>query len=134
MNLSERDQKIQRWLQLCQILEETKIEEMQLRQEISEYVLGRVPLEPTSRKLHLGNGYGLEATQNVNYKLDEFDRSNSVYIWLKNNGCYEDILKPDFKFSESKYLKAEPKFKTVVDEIVSFKIGAPTLKFISPEK
>ena len=135
MNQAERDSKIQTWIGICKNLEYLKNAEMELRKELSIYVLVDDKPESFSRTMHLGNGYGLEATQNLNYKIEkDNDMLESIIEWMiKNNEPAYQVFKPGYTFNESAYKKLAPNVKAIVDQVISCKIGAPKLEFIQPK-
>jgi len=138
MNQQERDSKIQEWIQLKQKLDSVKAFEMELRKEITDYVFGdrATAVESFYEKMNLGNGYGLKATQKLNYKLDEQDRIVVVIDKLTELGKAEtasNVFKWKVELSESAYKKLDPEAKALVDEVLSIKIGSPVLEFIEPK-
>jgi len=130
MNPQDRDEKIQKWNNLCAALAIVKEQEMKLRKEIVEYVTeGK-----HSCKMNLGFGYGLDAENTLNYKIDDpEDKLLSLVEWLKQNNETE-VFKQKWEFNESNYKKVSPTVKAYVDELISCKPGSPKLTFIQPKE
>lgn len=136
IDAANRDTKIQLWLETCEMLDKAKNLEAELRREIAAYVLGEERLENFSSTMKLGNGYGLKATNKINYTLDSVDRIESIIERLCEMGKTEvssNVFKWKPSLSESAYKKLDKEMKAIIDEVLSIKPGMPTLEFIQPK-
>ena len=133
--ITERNAKLAQWLEACQQLEAVKNIEAELRKELSAFVLNSNRTDEFSATLKLANGYGLKATQNINYKLDENSRIEVAVNNLCAIGHAEDaeVFKWSPTLSKSAYKKLCSDSKAIVDEVLTAKIGMPTLEFITPK-
>ena len=134
MDALNQDAIILQWVALNKQLANIKIQEMKLRKEIAEFVLEENKIEAFSKKVHLGNGYGLKATQVLNYKIEDPEKKlGDLTKWLYDNNEPE-VFQEKIEFNESAYKKLSPEAKSFVDEIISCKIGSPKLEFIVPKE
>lgn len=130
------DELVMEWRGAQTELEIIKEKEMRLRKEIAYSILDIERKEAYSKKHELGRGYFLKATQVINYKLDALDRVELVIDKLSEMGkanVSSDVFKWKPTLSETNYKTLDPETKNIVDECVSFTIGAPKLEFIEPK-
>ena len=137
MNQEERDQKLMEWHKLSMMLADIKQREMELRKELAFYFLGGESLEsPPYVKVKLGNGYGIKATNNLNYNLDSIDRIESVIDELHQLGK-TDVATSVFKWkaslSESAYKALDKQTQEIINRVLKIKVGSPSLELIKPK-
>jgi len=125
------------WLDACRWLEDAKTMELALRKELVSYVLDSNKLENYSVTMKLGNGYGLKATQVLNYKTDENSAVEECLEKLYICGFINEdakIFNWKASLNKSTYKKLSKDAKSIVDEVLSMKIGTPQLEFIKPSE
>lgn len=132
-----RDQLLVQWLDSKRALEVAKEREAALRKQIVESAgFDLSKLEGTER-LELGNGYELKAVKKLTYTLD-VAKVDSALDKIEATGpagklIAERLVKFKPELSVREYKELDPKFKKIIDSVLTVKSGMPTLELIEPK-
>jgi|WetSurMetagenome_2_1015567.scaffolds.fasta_scaffold497834_1 hypothetical protein len=139
---TNKDQLLLDWRKASTELAAIKTSEMNLRsQVVGQFFTAAIatPLPKGTENVELGNGYKLKAVFKLNYTLDnENDAVDKILTRMEKLGpegqfIAERIIrwKPDLDVKE--YERLDPKYKKLIDEVLTIKPGTPSLEFVEPK-
>lgn len=132
------DQLLMEHKKLQDDLSALKEREMELR----KYIVNRAfpKKEEGVNKRELGAGYTLKATIKYNYVLDsdndKIDAALEKIAKVDNEGSFiaDRLVNWKATLSVSEYRRLDPKYKKIIDEVVTINDAAPTLEIVEPKK
>jgi len=132
------DQLLMEHKKLQDDLSALKEREMELR----KYIVNRAfpKKEEGVNKRELGAGYTLKATIKYNYVLDsdndKIDAALEKLAKVDNEGSFiaDRLVNWKATLSVSEYRQLDPKYKKIIDEVVTVNDAAPTLEIVEPKK
>lgn len=133
-----RDAKIMQWTEAAKKLAEAKEVELALRNEVIALNF-EGHKESGTENVELGNGYKLKAVFKLNYRLnntdDAVDKALSKLEKAGTEGAFiaERLVKWKPELSVTEYGKLDPKFKKIIDEVITTSPGAPSLELVEPK-
>lgn len=136
-----RDELIMAWKQANEALAFAKEHEMKLRLELAkaEFKFDENALEAGTENIELGNGYKLKCEKKINYSLNNKDDAvDKALTKIEKSGAEGAFIvdrlvrwKPELSVSE--YKKLDPKYKKIIDEVVTTKAATPSLTLVEPK-
>lgn len=133
-----RDAKILQWTESAKKLAEAKEIELALRNEVIALNF-EGHKESGTENVELGNGYKLKAVFKLNYRLnntdDAVDKALSKLEKAGTEGAFiaERLVKWKPELSVTEYGKLDPKFKKIIDEVITTSPGTPSLELVEPK-
>lgn len=134
------DALIMKWQKSKETLEIAKEEEIALRKQVAEQNLLRVEEKKEGVNTNeLGNGYAMKTTVKYNYKLtDDNDKIDAMLDTLEktgNEGAFlaERLVSWKATLSVSEYKDLDPKYKKIVDTVLTITEGTPTVELKEPK-
>ena len=133
-----RDAKILQWTEAAKKLAEANEIELALRNEVIAINFAEHK-ESGTENVELGNGYKLKAVFKLNYRLnntdDAVDKALSKLEKAGTEGAFiaERLVKWKPELSVTEYGKLDPKFKKIIDEVITTSPGTPSLELVEPK-
>jgi len=131
-------QALSEWATLQADIAQKKAREQELRKFLIENAPFKFEGETGTARLPLNNGFQLEATKKVNYKLDD-DKIDSVLDTIEKMGDMGKLLagrlvKWKGTLSVTEYNKLEDsRVKKLIDAVITVEPAMPVLKLIPPK-
>ncbi len=139
-NEATRDQVILKWQEANKALAAAKEAELELRKTVLK--LG-FDFESDDREgtqnVDLGAGYKLKAVFKINRRLDNKDNGvDKVLSKIEKSGpegefVAERLIKWEPKLVKKEYDGLAPKFKKLIDEVITARPGTPTVSLVEPK-
>lgn len=131
---------LMQWAEEYKALAAAKKREEKLRRAVAAVYFTEAASKPDTEgtKNHdLGNGYKLKMTFKLNYSLDQssIDAALDKIEKMGNDGKFiaERIVKWKADLSVSEYRELDPKFKTVIDGVLTTSPGLPSCEIVAPK-
>lgn len=125
------------WGKLAQQLEDLKTLEAAYRMAV--YEIQFPECEEGTNRLELGNGYSLKCVAKLNYTLankngeteaalDELEKTGEQGKFLADR-----LVKWSPDLSVKEYRDLDPKYKTIIDKVLTIKPGTPQMEIEEPK-
>ena len=124
------------WKLAKETLETAKEDEMELRKEVTKIFFPK-PDKGTQR-VELGFGYNLKLVHKINYTLGNNDLVNKALDDIAsagNEGTFiaERLVSWKPTISVKEYEILDPKYKSIIDNVLTTKDAAPTIEIEEPK-
>jgi hypothetical protein len=124
--MNEQDLLILEWKEIQNKLSSLKDEELELRKQIHKLIF-KETIETGTHKHNLGNGYSLKLTCKNNLKVDSAD------VVEQYAADYLSVFKKKYDLSMTEYNKLSDSEKKIVDRVLTFTPGTPSLELVEPK-
>jgi hypothetical protein len=135
-----RDQLITEWQQAVQTLAAAKQIEMALRNQVlkDEFDFSKEVERKGTENIELGNGYKLKAVFKMTPKMSSADEVDVALTKLESKIeggklLADRIVKWTPELSVSEYNKLPDAARKIIDAVVVFSPGTPSLEFVVPK-
>ena len=132
-----RDALIQNWQAAQSELAAAKDKESALRAEVIATLFAEHP-DKGPVNYELGGGYKVKAVFKQNYRLAGSDEVDAVLSKIENSGPEGEFIakrlvkwKPELAITE--YNVLEPKFKKIIDNVLTISAATPTVELVIPK-
>ncbi len=135
--IAKRDDLLARWEKASTQLQKFKTEEMELRNEFVKFACDSNKKTGTEN-IELSNGYKAKVVKKINYNVKQ-DEVNAALDKIENIGgeagklIVERLIKWKAELSKTEYDLLDPKYKVIIDEVITTSDGTPSLEIITPK-
>ena len=135
--LEKRNALLVKWEKAKQDLERAKEDEMDLRKQVAAAYFPNP--EKGVNNVDLGNKYTLKMTHKLNYKLnddnDAIEKALDKIERTGNEGKFiaERLISWKASLSMTEYNQLDPKYKKIIDEVITITEAAPSLEIKEPK-
>lgn len=135
--IAKRDDLLARWEKASTQLQKFKTEEMELRNEFVKFACDSNKKTGTEN-IDLSNGYKAKVVKKINYNVNQ-ENVNLALDQIENIGgeagklIAERLIKWKAELSKTEYDLLDPKYKLIIDQVITTSDGTPSLEIIAPK-
>lgn len=139
-NIEDKNALLLEWNKVQSQLAALKAKEAELRVKVvaTMYPSADLGTKEGTERLELGNGYQLKSVFKLNYNMGKAEEVETALDKLENidaEGKFiaERIVKWKPELVVTEYRKLKPKYKKIVDSVLTIKPGATSLEIVPPK-